>query len=213
MPRWIRPFTVVLVVLSWIPLALIARERMAPQQNTRLQVIPDMDQQPRYRPLMVNPAFADRRADRRGVEGTVPRGGAQTDTHLYEGQVNGAWATRLPMAVTAETMRRGQERFEIFCAPCHGYSGRGDGIVARRADALQEGTWTPPSSLHDPTVVARPVGQIFHTITHGIRNMPPYGPQIPVEDRWAIVAYVRALQRSQNATIEDVPPELRPQLR
>ena len=88
-----------------------------------------------------------------------------------------------------------------------------DGPVAKRADALQEGTWTPPSSYHTDLIRSRPVGQLFNTITNGIRNMPGYAAQIPVADRWAIVAYVRALQRSQDASVADVPAELQRQLR
>ena len=127
--------------------------------------------------------------------------------------VNGTWAATLPMPLTAPLLRRGRERFEIYCAPCHGLAGYGDGMVARRADRLMEGTWVPPTSLHDPTVLARPDGHLFHTITAGIRNMPAYGPQIPEADRWAIVSYVRALQRSQHASVNDVPAEQRFRLR
>jgi mono/diheme cytochrome c family protein len=115
--------------------------------------------------------------------------------------------------VTEKLVRRGKERFAIFCAPCHGLDGYGDGPVAKRAQALQEGTWVPPSSYHTDLVRQRPVGFIFNAITHGIRNMPAYGAQIPVADRWAIVSYVRALELSQDATVNDVPAELRDQLR
>ena len=109
------------------------------------------------------------------------------------------------MPATSSLLERGQERYEIFCAPCHGLAGYGDGMVAKTADGLQEGTWTPPSSFHTDLVRERPVGHLFNTVTHGIRNMPAHGPQIPVEDRWAVVAYVKALQRSQHATVDDVP--------
>jgi mono/diheme cytochrome c family protein len=102
---------------------------------------------------------------------------------------------------------------DIYCSPCHGLAGYGDGMVAKRAEELQEGTWTPPSSMHSDLIRVRPAGQLFNTITNGIRNMPAYGQQISVEDRWAIVAYVRALQRSQAATVEDVPRDLRTSLR
>ena len=110
-------------------------------------------------------------------------------------------------------MKRGKERFDVFCAPCHGLAGNGDGLVAKRADRLQEGTWTPPSSLHTDLVRSRPDGQLYNSIANGVRTMPAYGSQIPVPDRWAIVAYVRALQRSSNARVADVPAELRSQLR
>jgi mono/diheme cytochrome c family protein len=110
-------------------------------------------------------------------------------------------------------MKRGQERFGIYCTPCHGMAGAGDGIVNARAERLQEGTWIPPSDLSSDVVRGRPAGHLFNTITNGIRNMPAYGSQIPEDDRWAIVAYVRALQRSQHTSIGDVPPELRGTLR
>lgn len=213
MPRWILYLLLVSVVLSWVPIAFLTRARSAPQRSPRMQLIPDMDKQPKFRPQRPNAIFADGRADRRPPEGTVARGAARTDDHLHLGRVDGEWAATLPMPATEALMRRGQERYGIHCAPCHGLSGNGDGIVARRADRLEEGTWTPPASLHDELVRSRPVGHLFNTITNGIRNMPAYGPQISERDRWAIVAYVRALQRSRNATLEDVPPDARPTLR
>lgn len=100
----------------------------------------------------------------------------------------------------------------MFCAPCHGLSGYGNGPVAIRAEELEQGTWTPPASFHTELVRERPAGHIFNTISNGIRNMPAYGPQIPVEDRWAIVAYVRALQRSRDAKISDLPDGVRSDL-
>lgn len=109
------------------------------------------------------------------------------------------------MPLTPELLKRGQERYGIYCAPCHGLAGYGDGIVNVRAERLQEGTWTPPSSFHDAVVLGRPVGHLFNSVTNGIRSMPAYGPQIPERDRWAIVAYVRALQRSQATKVDDVP--------
>jgi len=104
-------------------------------------------------------------------------------------------------------MRRGQQQYNIYCAACHGLAGEGDGLVARRAQELQQGTWLPPTSLHSEPVRLQPVGQLFHTISHGVRKMPPYAAQISVPDRWAIVLYIRALQRTQNAKPEDVPSE------
>jgi mono/diheme cytochrome c family protein len=147
------------------------------------------------------------------VPGTIAQGELEADDALYRGKSGDQFVTRIPLPVTLALMRRGQERFDIYCATCHGYVGLGDGMTAKRADALQEGTWTPPTSLHTDPVRQQPVGQIFNTITYGIRKMPPYGPLIPVRDRWAIVLYVRALERSQNARVEDVPPEVRPSLK
>jgi mono/diheme cytochrome c family protein len=112
-------------------------------------------------------------------------------------------------------MLRGQERFNVYCAACHGFDGGGDGIVAKRAREkphIATG-WAPPSSLHDPAIRGLPLGHVFNTITNGIRTMPAHGDQIQPRDRWAIVAYIRALQRSQHATLEDVPTDQRAKLR
>mgnify|MGYP000454058439 CR=1 FL=1 len=213
MPRWFAPAAAVLVLLTLVPLALIARARAVTSEQPRIHLVPDMDNQPKYRAQAANPMFADGRAMRPRVAGTVRLGDRGEDRVIATGKVGEDWVVAIPVPVTMPLLRRGQERWGIYCAPCHGLAGYGDGMVAKRAEALAEGTWTPPSSLHTDLVRQRPAGHLFNTITNGIRTMPAYGPQIPVADRWAIVAYVRALQRSQNATIEDVPPELRGQLR
>jgi mono/diheme cytochrome c family protein len=213
LPSWVTPTVTVLIVLSFIPLALIAKTRAVRTPKPRIEIIPDMDKQPKFKTQRANPLFADGRAMRPPVPGTVARGQANLDSHFYRGQVNGQWVATFPAPLTMETLHRGQERFGIYCAPCHGLAGAGDGMVNQRAEKLQEGTWTPPSDLTSDLVAGRPVGHLFNTITNGIRTMPAYGPQIPEADRWAIVAYVRALQRSNRASEEDVPPELRPTLR
>jgi mono/diheme cytochrome c family protein len=213
LPRWLIFTLVILVVLSWVPLALIMRARVTQTTKPRIHVFPDMDNQPRYKAQQRNPLFADRRAARAPVEGTVARGSLVTSPEVASGRVGDGWMELNPASVDSATLARGRERYEIFCSPCHGLSGYGDGMVAKRADELQEGTWTPPTSLHTELIRARPDGHLYNTIANGIRNMPAYGSQIEVEDRWAIVAYVRALQRSQNATVDDVPDEIRAQLR
>lgn len=213
MPRWVQAVLLVLFLMALVPMACIYRARATLSPVPRIHIVQGMDNQPRYKGQMVNPAFADGRADRRWPEGTVARGQLDDDETRLTGHEGDRWLTAFPVRVDATLMARGRERFEIFCAPCHGLSGYGDGMVARRADRLQEGTWVQPSSLHDPTVLARPVGHVFNTITNGIRTMPSYGSQIPVEDRWAIVAYVRALQRSQHTLARDLPPEALAKLR
>lgn len=212
-PRWLLYSTLVLVVLSWIPLAMIARARAVKTTKPRIHLVQDMDNQPKLKTQARNPLFADRRAMRPPVAGTVARGQLRADDALYRGKVGDEWVAAIPIPVDRQLLARGQQRFDVFCTPCHGLVGAGDGMVSKRAEALQEGTWTPPSSFHTDLVRGRADGHLFNTITNGIRNMPAYGPQIDVHDRWAIVAYVRALQRSQNASIEDVPAELRDQLR
>lgn len=213
LPHWLTYSVAVVVALSWIPLAMIARARVTTSPKTRLHVVPDMDSQPKFKAQARNLLFADLRSMRPDVPGTVARGELDEDDAYYRGKHGDEWITTIPVPVTGALLARGRQRFDIYCSPCHGLAGYGDGMVAKRAEALQEGTWTPPSSFHTDLVRSRPVGHIFNTITHGIRNMPAYGPQIPVADRWAIVSYVRALQRSQNATVADVPPDLRAQLR
>ena len=213
MPKWITYAGLIVAALALVPPVLIARARSAKSTRPRIHPIPDMDSQPKLKAQQLNALFADRRAMRRPPVGTVARGELRDDEHLYHGKVNRTWAKSFPFEITPEAMRRGQGRFNVFCAPCHGLDGGGRGAVAVRAEELEEGTWVPPLSAHSDQVRDRPPGHIFNTITHGIRTMPSYGRQIPVEDRWAIVAYVRALQRSRNARVEDVPVDLRPTLR
>ncbi|RLE25999.1 MAG: cytochrome c [Acidobacteria bacterium] len=213
LPRWIIYSIVVLVTVSWIPLALALRARTVRSAKPPLHVVTDMDNQPSYRTQKRNMMFADRRAMRPQVSGTVARGQLISSDALAFGKEGDDWVTAFPLPVDQVLLERGRERFSIYCSPCHGHSGYGDGAVAKRADTLQEGTWTPPSSFHTDLIRSRPVGHIYNSITHGIRNMPAYGPQISVEDRWAVVAYVKALQRSQFAGVDDVPSDLRASLR
>jgi mono/diheme cytochrome c family protein len=217
LPRWIVYAIVVFLVLSWIPLVMIARARYVKSEKPRIHIIPDMDNQPRYKAQQRNPLFADRRAMRPQVAGTVARGDLRADSVLNLGLTDPeqpvSHVEEIPVAVTMQTMRRGRERYDIYCSPCHGLAGYGNGAVSKRAEELQEGTWTPPASFHSDLIRGRQDGHLFNTITNGIRNMPAYGSQIAVEDRWAIVAYLRALQRSQSSTVDDVPAELRASLR
>jgi mono/diheme cytochrome c family protein len=214
MPRWLTSLVIILVALSWIPLALALRAREVKKTEPRIHIIPDMDNQPKIKAQSRFMLFADRRGMRPPVAGTVARGSLIDEPALQLGK-NGAgdWIEAIPVELSMPVLQRGRERYDIHCSPCHGLSGYGDGMVARRADQLQEGTWTPPTSFHTDLVRSRPAGHLFNSISNGIRNMPAYGSQIPIEDRWAIVAYVRALQRSQNATIDDVPADLQAQLR
>lgn len=212
-PRWLVYALILLAALALVPFALIARSRASTSPHPRLHLVLDMAKQPKFTTQTANPLFADGRAMRPPVPGTVAWGELREDSAYSAGRTADGWVTTFPVPVTEQLLQRGQERYDIFCTPCHGMAGYGDGPVAKRADALKEGTWVPPSSYHTDLVRGRPVGHIFNAITNGIRNMPAYGSQIPVADRWAIVAYVRALELSQDATVNDVPPELRRQLR
>lgn len=210
LPTWLIRTIIVLAWASLIPLFYIMMLRQEPSKHPRLSIVPDMDKQQKFTAQAANPLFADGRAMRLYPAGTVAHDSKALDDHLYRGIVDGQWALSFPMPVTQELMTRGQRQYGIYCAPCHGVSGYGDGIIAKRADKLALAgtsgmTWVPPKSLQDPETRLRPVGHVFNTITNGIRTMPPYGGQISVEDRWAIILYVRALQRSQNAGLDELP--------
>ncbi len=207
-PRGLVYAVLITTVAAIVPFAYIAKARASKSRETRLHLIPDMDFQPKVKPQDRLSLFADQRAMRQPVSGTVAFGALQEDEHLNTARVDDDWAKTFPesLAMTKGLAERGKERFGIYCAPCHGLDGRGAGIIAQRADALAQGTWVPPTDLIQPYLAEQPVGQLFNTITHGIRNMPPYASQIPAADRWAVVLYLRALQRSGMATLEDVPP-------
>jgi mono/diheme cytochrome c family protein len=214
-PRGIIYAGVIVTCATFVPLAMIAQARYIKTPLTRVHLIPDMDAQPKYKAQAPSAFFADKRAYRDPLPGTVAVGQLRDDDHFYKGTVAGAPAQDFPaqIALTETTVKRGQERFQIYCSPCHAAAGGGDGMVARRADELKEGTWVKPTSLHDPRVRAQAPGEVFATITNGIRNMPSYSGQISVEDRWAIVMYVKALERSQFASLNDVPAEKQAELR
>ena len=158
----------------------------------------DMHDQPKYTPLRGSTFFADARSARSPVEGTVARGLLRDDELLYSGKVNGVDAAVFPFRVDAQVMARGQERFNIYCAPCHSRTGEGDGMVVLRG-------YRRPPSIHQDRLRDAPVGHFFDVITNGFGAMPDYAAQIKAADRWAIVAYIRALQLSAHATLADVP--------
>ena len=166
----------------------------------------DMHDQPRFEPLEKSAFFDDGRSARPRVPGTVARGERDPDEHLLTGKQDGALATSFPFPVTREVLERGQQRFEIYCAPCHDRAGTGQGVV------VQRGLKQPPS-FHVERLRNAPAGHFFDVITRGFGAMSDLSDRIETHDRWAIVAYVRALQQSQNATLEDVPPAERERLK
>jgi mono/diheme cytochrome c family protein len=175
-------------------------------RKTPVSFFPDMDYQGRYDPQTERPFFGDRRASRAPVPGTVARGMLKEDDVRFTGVVNGQWVGRNPFPVTEDLLHTGQRRFNTFCSPCHDRTGQGRSIVATRS------VWIP-TNLQEPRVKQFNDGEIFNVITHGRRSMPSYRFQITEDDRWAIVAYVRALQRTSEGTIEDVPADQRTSLR
>jgi mono/diheme cytochrome c family protein len=159
----------------------------------------DMHVQPRENPLSRSDFFADQRSARPLVEGTVARGQLRADTYFYTGKVGNAPGDSMPFPATKEVLEWGRERYNIFCAPCHSRVGDGNGFVPSRGFSRR------PPSYHIARLQKAPLGYFYDVITNGYGVMPDYAAQVPPHDRWAIVAYVRALQLSQNATMADVP--------
>ncbi len=197
--------------------ALLAGCRGTPSEDPPFHLAPDMDWQPHRRPQQAapendgKPIFADKRAARPIVEGTIAQGRLHADDAFWRGLgEDGKPIGRMPVGAVlashkkkslSEVMARGQDRFNIYCTPCHEASGNGQGIVIQRS----QGGFPPPPLFSAATVRDMPDGQIFDVITHGVRNMPSYGAQIPAADRWAIVLWVRVLSKSQGSGQEDVP--------
>lgn len=165
----------------------------------------EMYDQPKYKALGKSDLFADGRQSRSPVEGTVARGMLHADSKLYAGKTGNALIGVLPLPVTRDLLVRGRQRYDIYCAPCHDRTGGGNGMVVQRG-------YRQPPSFHIDRLRQEPVGHFFDVITNGFGAMPDYTAQIPTEDRWAIVAYIRALQLSQNALVTDIPPDKRPDL-
>jgi mono/diheme cytochrome c family protein len=165
----------------------------------------DMHDQPRFRPFRPSTFFADRRSARPLAPGTVAQGDLRDDEHLYTGKINGQLAPSFPFPVTRQVLERGRERFDIFCSPCHGRSGDGRGMIVQRG-------FKQPPSYHEQRLREAPPGHFFDVITNGYGAMTNFDYRVPVRDRWAIVAYIRALQFSQNATLADLSPDERKRL-
>lgn len=158
----------------------------------------DMHIQPKIKTYRQNDFWGDQRGSRPLVEGTVARGELREDTYFYTGKNGDQPGTDMPFPVTKEVLERGQQRFNIYCTPCHGYVGDGNGMV------VQRGFQRPPSYM-EPRLLSAPIGHFYDVMTHGYGKMPDYAAQVAPVDRWKIAAYIRALQLSQHAPIADVP--------
>lgn len=158
----------------------------------------DMHDQPRYKPLAKSDFYADMRSARQPVEGTVARGQLHEDIYFYTGKIGNNPGDYMPFPVTADVLSRGRERFNVYCAPCHSRMGDGNGMIVQRG-------YRRPPSYHTERLRKAPLGYFFDVMTNGFGAMPDYASQIPPRDRWDIVAYIRALQLSQGATMADVP--------
>ncbi|MEP0845798.1 MAG: DUF3341 domain-containing protein [Phycisphaerae bacterium] len=211
---WIKRGAVIAFMVLLIPPAMIAKAWTSKSNDPRVHIIQDMDNQEKYKAQQSMPLFADRRAARQPLPGTVARGDLRSDDHLYRGIVGEQFADDFPASVLVNEslIRRGQQRFGVYCAPCHGLDGSGNGPVNVRAMELG-GSWVAAADLADDERRSRPAGHLYNTITNGIRTMPAYGDRIKPEDRWAIVAYVRALQHARHADADALPPDLVEQLK
>jgi len=164
-----------------------------------------MHMQPRYNSLDASAFFDDGRSARPAVPGTVARGNLRINSHLYTGKVNGVVVDAFPFPVTRQVLERGRERYNIYCTPCHDEVGTGHGMIVRRG-------FPPPPSYHSDRLRTAPAGHYFDVMTNGFGAMRSYADRVSPQDRWAIVAYIRALQLSQHATLAEVPEKERGQL-
>lgn len=205
-------------VLLCIAVVSIAGFRGDKTRRPPVELFPDMDRQPKLRPQEHNNFFGDQLSSRLPVEGTVARskpfvvGGREIypfeDNPVNTGRVPGTtnYVETIPVPVTAQLLARGEQRYTINCAPCHGAAGDGKGITSKYGMIAM-------ANFHDARLVKMPDGEIFNTITYGKNLMGAYGPNVATADRWAIIAYIRALERSQLASLDDVPESLRSTLK
>ncbi len=231
MPKWITAFIVASTAFALIPFAIAAKARNSHSSEPHFHIFPDMDYQPKYKSDQPMDMFADGRANRGEIPDTVARGHLAADDVFYHGLEGEAgaqkWTTGFPamypdgraFVVDMALLERGKNRFEIYCTPCHGFDGHGQGMVPERVKSTG-GLWQARNLVEAPdakgnggVVVQMPNGQLFNTISNGFNTMLGYASQIPHADRWAIVAYVRALERAQNASRTDVPADLQGSIR
>ena len=187
--------------------------RGQPSEEAPFHLVPDMDHQPKFKAMSANSFFADGRSMRPLVEGTLAQGQLHEDDGPYTGKSpDGAFLTRIPYTVDEALLARGEQRFNIYCTPCHDKTGSGNGLVIKHGYPL-------PVNLASDHTKGLKDGELFDIASNGVRNMPGYRTQIPAADRWAIISWVRVIQRSQNAKMDDVPadkkgsiePEMAPQ--
>lgn len=199
-----RKIIIFIIIMITLPVLFglnCTRER--PSEKPPIHLVKDMDNQPKYKAQAESKFFDNGATMRQPVPGTVARGQLREDDKYYKGKnPDGSFVAKAPVDVTTGLLKRGRERFDIYCSPCHSRVGDGKGIMINRG-------YVPPPTFHSDRLRELPDGYIYDVITNGIRNMPSYAHQIPPDDRWVIVMYIRALQRSHNATIDDIPVELR----
>jgi hypothetical protein len=196
------------VVLIAVAVALIAGQRGSTSRKPPIEIFPDMDRQPKLRPQTFNAILPDNLSSQPHPAGTIARGSDYADTPVNTGRQSGTtnWVETNPLPMTMALLDRGQERYNISCAPCHGAIGDGKGITGKYGMVAM-------ANFHDKRLVTMTDGEIFNTITHGKNLMGAYGGLVTVEDRWAIIAYVRALQRSRLAFADEIPAGVLPALK
>ncbi|XOV73310.1 MAG: c-type cytochrome [Verrucomicrobiota bacterium] len=189
-----------LYILAIVAFIGIAGFRGEITRKPPIEVFPDMDRQMKLRPQEPNRFFGNQRSSQPYVEGTIARGMPYQDIPVNTGRISGStnWVEVSPIEITEAVMSRGRERYNISCAPCHGAAGDGKGITTKYG-------MVAVANFHDARLVEMADGEIFNTITHGKNLMGSYGANIKIEDRWAIIAYLRALQRSRLSKMDDVP--------
>jgi mono/diheme cytochrome c family protein len=193
--------------LTVILVMAVAGKRGDISRRRPIEIFPDMDRQPKLRPQTDDKFFRDGLSSQPLVAGTIARGTPFEDTPINTGKIPGTtnWVATIPVPVTAELMARGRQRYNISCSPCHGEQGDGKGITTKFG-------MTVIADLHDGMtrkVVQQTDGELFNTISYGKVLMNGYAPNVSIQDRWAIIAYVRALQRSRLASLDDVPADQR----
>lgn len=178
-----------------------------PSDKPPIHINPNMDSQPRFKAYRENKFFSDRSDMRTPVPGTLAVGRLNEDSRTYQGKdEQGRWVKVSPVAMNLELLNRGQERYNIYCSPCHSKVGDGTGVVVRRG-------MLKPTSFHDVRIRTAEDGYLFDVMSNGIRNMPSYKHQVSVADRWAIVGYIRALQLSQQAPANTIPGDVLMQMK
>ena len=201
-------YFLLIFAICTVMVVAIAGKRGSISRRPPIELFPDMNRQPKLRPQVPNAFFADGRSSRPPIPGTIARGDRYEDLPVNTGRVTGTtnFVETIPVEVTAKLLARGQQRFNINCSPCHGAQGDGNGIVKKLGLATV-------ANLHDKRIVELPDGEIFNTITYGKNTMGPYGANVTVDDRWAIISYVRALQLSRLGSVDDVPEAMRASLK